>query len=124
MEKFTAVFEQDGNWWIGWVEELPGANTQGRTLDEARENLQEAVRLIIDANRELARRETEDKRQLWELLDEQIAQPEEKMWEQDPTVQDEIREARAAYQTGDYMTIDEYVARRYPRKEVGTCPLN
>ncbi|MFH1929575.1 MAG: type II toxin-antitoxin system HicB family antitoxin [Chloroflexota bacterium] len=59
MEKFTAVFEQDGNWWIGWVEELPGANTQGRTLNEARENLQEAVRLVIDANLELARRETE-----------------------------------------------------------------
>jgi len=61
MEKFTAVFQQDGNWWIGWVEELPGANTQGRTLEEARENLQEAVRLVIDANREVARRETEGK---------------------------------------------------------------
>jgi len=54
--KFTAVFEQVGNWWIGYVEELPGANTQGRTLEEARENLKEAVQLIIEANRELARR--------------------------------------------------------------------
>jgi predicted RNase H-like HicB family nuclease len=54
MERFTAVFEQDGDWWIGYVEELPGANTQGRTLDEARENLQKAVRLVIEANQELA----------------------------------------------------------------------
>jgi len=113
MEKFTAVFEQEGEWWIGYVEELPGANTQGRTLEEARENLKEALRLIIDANRELARRETEDKRQLWELLDEQIAQSEERAWEHDPTVQAEIREARAAYQTGDYMTVDEYAAEHH-----------
>jgi predicted RNase H-like HicB family nuclease len=61
MEKFTAVFEQKGEWWIGYVEELPGANTQGRTLDEARENLKEAVALVLEANRELARRETEGK---------------------------------------------------------------
>lgn len=61
MEKFTAVFEQDGDWWIGSVEELPGANTQGRTLDEARENLKEAITLVIEANRELARRETAGK---------------------------------------------------------------
>ncbi|MGH2562742.1 MAG: type II toxin-antitoxin system HicB family antitoxin [Thermomicrobiales bacterium] len=58
MERFTAVFEQSGDWWIGYVEELPGANTQGHTLEETRENLQEAVRLVIDTNRELARRET------------------------------------------------------------------
>ena len=49
MEKFTAVFEQDGDWWIGYLEELPGANTQGRTLAEARENLKDAVRLLIAA---------------------------------------------------------------------------
>jgi predicted RNase H-like HicB family nuclease len=57
MEKFAAVFEQDGEWWIGYLEELPGANTQGRTLEEARENLNDAVRLLIAANRELTRRE-------------------------------------------------------------------
>ncbi|MFH1737652.1 MAG: type II toxin-antitoxin system HicB family antitoxin [bacterium] len=56
MEKFTAVFEKAEEWWIGYVEELPGANTQGRTLEEARENLQEAIQLVLDANRELARR--------------------------------------------------------------------
>ena len=59
MEHFTAVFEQEGDWWMAFVEELPGANTQGRTLDEARENLKEAVGLVIEANRELARREAE-----------------------------------------------------------------
>jgi predicted RNase H-like HicB family nuclease len=54
MEKFTAVFEQEGEWWLGYVEELPGANTQGHTLEEVRESLKEAVRLIVEAKRELA----------------------------------------------------------------------
>jgi predicted RNase H-like HicB family nuclease len=58
---FTAVFERHGDWCIGCVEELPGANTQGRTLEEARENLKEAVELVIAANREIARRETQGK---------------------------------------------------------------
>lgn len=56
---FTAVFEQVGDAWIGYVEELPGANTQGNSLEEARENLAEAVRLILLTNRELARKEAE-----------------------------------------------------------------
>ena len=68
MEKFTAVFQQDQEWWIGYIEELPGANTQGHTLDEARENLKEAVQLVIEANRELARRETEGKNVIREEL--------------------------------------------------------
>ena len=51
MERFTAVFERVGEWWIGYVEEIPGANTQGRTLEEARENLKEAVQLVVAANR-------------------------------------------------------------------------
>ena len=53
MDHFTAVYKKDGDWWVGYVEELPGTHTQGRTLDEARENLKEATRLIIEANREL-----------------------------------------------------------------------
>ena len=61
MEKFTAVFQQEGDWWLGYVEELPGANTQGRTLEETRENLKEAVQLIIEANRELARQAIQGK---------------------------------------------------------------
>ena len=55
--KLTAVFERDGQWWIGYVEELPGANTQGKTLEEARENLAEAIQLVVEANREMTRRE-------------------------------------------------------------------
>jgi len=58
---FTAVFEQDGPWWIGYVEELPGANTQGRTLEEARENLKEAIGLILEANREQTRRDIDNR---------------------------------------------------------------
>ena len=65
---YTAVFERDGDWWIGYVEELPGANTQGATLDEARENLKEAIALVIEANRELARRETAGKPVIRETL--------------------------------------------------------
>lgn len=54
----TAVFEPapEGGY-IAFVEELPGANTQGETLEEARENLAEAVALILEANREAAERE-------------------------------------------------------------------
>jgi len=59
MQKFTAVFEREGERWIGYVEELPGVNTQGRTLEEVRENLKEAVQLIIEANRQLAVMECE-----------------------------------------------------------------
>jgi predicted RNase H-like HicB family nuclease len=55
--QFTAVFEKHGKWWVAYVEELPGAHTQGATLDEARENLKEAVALMIEANREIAERE-------------------------------------------------------------------
>ncbi len=50
----TAVFQKVPEGYIGFVEELPGANTQGATLEEARENLVEAVGLILDANRTLA----------------------------------------------------------------------
>jgi predicted RNase H-like HicB family nuclease len=55
---FTAVFEptEEGGY-IAFVEELPGANAQGETLEEARENLAEAVALILEANREAAEKE-------------------------------------------------------------------
>jgi predicted RNase H-like HicB family nuclease len=54
MESFTAVYEQVDDWWIGYVEELPGANAQERTLEEVRVSLKEAVRLIIEVNREIS----------------------------------------------------------------------
>ena len=50
---FTAVYKKRGKWFLGWVEEIPGANTQGKTLKEAKENLIEAVKLIIETNRSL-----------------------------------------------------------------------
>ena len=50
----TAVYLKVPEGYIGFVEELPGANTQGATLSEARENLKEAVQMVLDANRELA----------------------------------------------------------------------
>ena len=52
--RLTAVFEQVPEGYIGFVEELPGANTQGATLEEARANLEEAVELVLEANRLLA----------------------------------------------------------------------
>ena len=51
--QLTAVFEEVPEGYIGFVEELPGANTQGATLAEARANLAEAVELVLDANRVL-----------------------------------------------------------------------
>ncbi len=55
-QEFTAVIRKSGAWYIAFVEELPGVNTQGRTLTEVRRNLREALRLVIAANRALARR--------------------------------------------------------------------
>ena len=55
--QFTAVFRKVPEGYVGCVEELPGANTQGATLDEARANLQEAVELVLEANRTLAEQE-------------------------------------------------------------------
>lgn len=54
--ELTAVFMQVPEGYVAFVEELPGANTQGATLEEARENLREAVALVLEANRERAER--------------------------------------------------------------------
>jgi predicted RNase H-like HicB family nuclease len=50
--EFTAVFERDGEWIIGYCPEIPGANGQGRTREEARENLRQAIALILQDRRE------------------------------------------------------------------------
>ena len=52
--KLTKVFQKVPEGFIGFVEELPGANTQGETLEEVRANLEEAILLIFEANRSLA----------------------------------------------------------------------
>ena len=56
---FTAVYQKVPEGYIGFIEELPGANTQGDTLEEARSNLREAVQLVLEANRLLSE-ETEN----------------------------------------------------------------
>ena len=55
--QLTAVFRRVPEGYIAFVEELPGANTQGATLDEARANLEEAAELILAANRTLLKEE-------------------------------------------------------------------
>ncbi len=50
----TAVFQKVPQGYIGFVEELPGANTQGATLEETRSNLEEAIVLVLEANRTLS----------------------------------------------------------------------
>jgi predicted RNase H-like HicB family nuclease len=50
--EFTAVIERDGDWFIAWSPEIPGANGQGRTVEECRQNLSDAIRLILDDRRE------------------------------------------------------------------------
>ena len=54
---FTAIFQKVPEGYIEFIEELPGANTQGDTLEEARQNLKEAVQLVLEANRQLAEEE-------------------------------------------------------------------
>ena len=60
--KLTAVFEKVPEGYIGFIEELPGANTQGATIDEARSNLKEAVEMVLEANRLLSEESLKGKR--------------------------------------------------------------
>jgi len=66
--KLTAVFQKVPEGFIGFVEELPGANTQARTLEQARANLAEAVELVLDANRALAEESIKGKEVIREPL--------------------------------------------------------
>ena len=59
MEKtsqFHAVYQKSGKWYLGSVEEIPGVNTQGKTLKEVKTNLQEALNLILEANQSLMKK--------------------------------------------------------------------
>ncbi|OGU16107.1 MAG: hypothetical protein A2X61_13430 [Ignavibacteria bacterium GWB2_35_12] len=56
----TAVFTKVPGGYVAYVEELPGANTQGATIEEARTNLEEAIQLVLEANRMLAEEELTD----------------------------------------------------------------
>lgn len=66
--ELTAVFREVPEGYIGFVEELPGANTQGMTLEEARANLREVVLLVVEANRMLAEKDLGDQDVIRESL--------------------------------------------------------
>jgi len=66
--KLIAVFLKVPEGYVGFVEELPGANTQGATLEEARANLQEAVSLVLESNRELAEKSVQSQAVIREPL--------------------------------------------------------
>lgn len=53
--KYTAVVQQSDQWWIGWVAEIPGVNSQGATRDELLENLQSALEEALEMNRQDAK---------------------------------------------------------------------
>jgi len=65
------VIERDGCY-IGYVEELPGANTQGRTIEEVKANLREAIKLTLRANRMLAERDLKQKEQSGEISPQKV----------------------------------------------------
>lgn len=56
-QKFTANYKKDGKWYLGWVEEIPGVNTQGKTLKEVKNNLREALALTLEVNRDLIKKD-------------------------------------------------------------------
>ncbi len=60
-EQLTAVYQRVQEGYIAFVQELPGANSQGETIEEARENLREAIQLVLEANRTLAEETLRDK---------------------------------------------------------------
>jgi hypothetical protein len=79
---------------------------------------EESVKLLVSFDSlvdSIAGLDLKEKLQLWKLLGEQLAQAEEEAFEHDPVAQAEMREARAAYGAGDYVTIDEYVDQRRKR---------
>lgn len=61
MLQFTAIYKKLGNWYVGWVEEIPGTNTQGKTLKEVKENLRESLSLILETNKNILKKELSKK---------------------------------------------------------------
>jgi predicted RNase H-like HicB family nuclease len=58
--EYTAVVQRDGPWWVGWIEEIPGVNSQGESREELMENLQSALREVLELNRAEARKSAGD----------------------------------------------------------------
>ena len=61
VRQFTAIYKKRRGWYLGWVEEIPGVNTQGRSFREVKENLKEALLLILETNRILNKKEVKGK---------------------------------------------------------------
>jgi predicted RNase H-like HicB family nuclease len=57
VKQFTAIYKKSGKWYLGWIEEIPGVNTQGKTLKETKENLKEALLLILETNKIINKKE-------------------------------------------------------------------
>ncbi len=70
IQQFHAIFEKDGKWWVASAVEIPGAFSQGKTVEEARVNLLDAVRELMIARRELAEAEIAGKS---EIVREELA---------------------------------------------------
>ncbi len=70
MQQFHAIYEKDGDWWVASAVEIPGAFSQGKTIEEARENLLDAIRELTIARRELAEQEVAGK---GEVVREELA---------------------------------------------------
>jgi predicted RNase H-like HicB family nuclease len=57
---YTAVVQRDGTWWVGWIEEIPGVNSQGTSREELLANLKSALSEALEMNRESARSSASD----------------------------------------------------------------
>ena len=55
--EYTAIYQKQGDSYLGWVEEVPGVNTQGATLAETKENLKEALTLVLEVSKEMLERD-------------------------------------------------------------------
>lgn len=64
----TAVYQKHGDWYLGWVEGVPGVNTQGKTLKEAKTNLKEALEMVLDFNKAMIEKERPRGRVFRQLL--------------------------------------------------------
>ena len=68
LEKYTAIYEKRGKWYVGYVKEIPGANTQGRTLQEVKKNLKEAIKLILETNKSISKKRTKPEKSFKESI--------------------------------------------------------
>ena len=59
-QEFTAILKKDSGWWIGWIEEIPGVNSQGKTKTELMKNLRSALSEALEFNRDDARKAAVD----------------------------------------------------------------